>query len=429
MKVPLLLTLTLLITACRKPDYKKILHDPTLYSHTVNELNKVITENSGELAASRCYAYASIAGYEAIAAGFPDKYKSLVGQLNGFKNVAKPNAGEQIDYEYASLFAFCNAGEAITSQDGSLKYYTDSLRRIALQHGMPAEMIRSSESYAKAIALSVFAWSKGDNYLKAVNSEKNNSNAARESDKTRLPYSEAQKISWGQIRKMVMSYSNQHLPPPPAFDIKNKESLYYKEVVALKNAGDHLTKEQAQIADFWNDNSQKLKIKNFSSTAHWLSIAGIGAKKTKADFETTVYVYAETSVALFDGLVETDADKYLYQSVNNPETVIDKYINTAWHAHLKTSQSTEYPCGPCVISMAASEVLTSVFRNNLAFTDTSETKYNIKSRFYKSFNDASNEASLSRFYGGVSFRNSCIVSNQVGTEIGDSVMKKLVMKR
>ena len=428
MKVPLLLTLTLLITACRKPDYKKILHDPTLYSRTVNELNKVITENNDPLATPRIYAYASIAGYEVIAAGFPDKYKSLVGQLDGFKNVAKPNAGEQIDYDYASLFAFCNAGEAITSQDGSLKYYTDSLRRIALQHGMPAEMIRSSESYAKAIAISIFAWSKGDGYLTAINTRKVNKEVTQNQDKTSLPYSETQKINCGQIRKMVLSDTKQHLPPPPLFDVKNKESIYYKEVVALKNAGDHLTKDQAQIADFWNDDSQKLKIKNFSSAAHWLSIAGIGAKKTKADFETTVYVYAKTSVALFGGLVEAKANKDSYQSIS-PETVIDNYIDQAWHPHLRTSQPAEYPCEPCIISATATEVLTSVLGENIAFMDTTEARYNVKSRFYKSFSDAANEASLSRFYGGVSFRNSCIVSNQFGREIGESVVKKLTMKK
>ena len=42
-------------------------------------------------------------------------------------------------------------------------------------------------------------------------------------------------------------------PPPPPFDINNKNSKYYKEVMAVKNAGDSLTEEQKHIAEFWDD--------------------------------------------------------------------------------------------------------------------------------------------------------------------------------
>src|SRR6266571_6689990 len=100
-------------TSCKKPDYKKILHDPALYSSTVHELNSVVMGNNfTPVVASRNYAYASIAGYEVIAAAHPDKYKSLVGQLNGLTKVAQPAPGEKIDYEYAALLAFCKVGEA-----------------------------------------------------------------------------------------------------------------------------------------------------------------------------------------------------------------------------------------------------------------------------------------------------------------------------
>src|SRR5579862_8907459 len=145
-----------LLTSCKKPDYENILHDPGLYSRTVHELNYVVMGNNfTPPVASRNYAYASIAGYEVIAAGYPDKYKSLVGQLNGFEKVAKPAANESIDFEYASLLAFCKVGEAVTFPEGSLKYYTDSLHQIAVTHGMPDEMIANSEKYAKEVALSI----------------------------------------------------------------------------------------------------------------------------------------------------------------------------------------------------------------------------------------------------------------------------------
>ena len=82
----LILLNIIFITACKKNDYKEILHDPLLYSRTVHELNRVVMGNNfTPVVASRSYAYATIAGYEVIAAGYPTKYKTLVGQLNRLK--------------------------------------------------------------------------------------------------------------------------------------------------------------------------------------------------------------------------------------------------------------------------------------------------------------------------------------------------------
>src|SRR3978361_2120498 len=142
-----MLAVTVFFTSCKKTDYKNILHDPGLYSRTVHELNGVVMGNNfSPVVASRNYAYATVASYEVIAAGYPDKFKSLEGQLNGLIKVAKPGDKENIDFEYASLLAFCKVGEAVTFPEGSLKYYTDSLHQIAVTHGMPSDVIVNSEN-------------------------------------------------------------------------------------------------------------------------------------------------------------------------------------------------------------------------------------------------------------------------------------------
>src|ERR1700761_8733214 len=115
----------LLFASCKKPDYDKVFTNPALYSETVYNLNDVVMGNNfSPPVASRNYAYASVAGYEVIAAGDPAHYQSLVGQLNGFKKAAKPMKGASIDYEYAALLAFCKVGEAVTFPEGSMKLYT-----------------------------------------------------------------------------------------------------------------------------------------------------------------------------------------------------------------------------------------------------------------------------------------------------------------
>ncbi len=436
----LALVSVLFLTACKKGDYKKIFNDPQLYSRTVHELNGVVMGNNfSPVVASRNYAYASIAGYEVIAAGNPSQYKSLAGQLNGLTSVAKPDPNEKIDFDYAAVLAFCKVGEAVTFPQGSLKYYTDSLHRLALSHGMPADTVEGSEKYASAVANSIMAWSKTDNYAKTRGAPR--FALKKDSDWRWRPtppgYAEAVEPHWGEIRTMVMHNAKEYsVPPPPKFDVKNKDSKYYREVIYIKNTVDSLTKEQTHIADFWDDNPGKFTVtghvmyvtKKFSPPGHWLSIVGIGAEKVNADFDKTVCAYTKTAIALFDAFIESWTAKYVYKTAR-PETVINKFFDKEWRPHLQTPPFPEYTCGHCTISAAAAEALTSVLGDSVAYTDTSELEFGIKSRSYKSFRDAASENVWARFYGGIHFHNSCVVSNGFGQVVGDSVVKKLVMKK
>jgi len=155
------------MTSCHtKNDYDKIFNDPILYSNTVHELNTVVMGNNfGPIVASRNYLYAAVAGYEVIAAGYPGEYTSLAGQLHGLKPIPQPAAGEKIHFGFAALLAYCKLGEAVTFPEGSMRGYTDSLKAMAQEHGMPAEMYDHSLAYADTVAAAIMKWSKKDNYL------------------------------------------------------------------------------------------------------------------------------------------------------------------------------------------------------------------------------------------------------------------------
>ena len=75
------------ISACKQNNaYQSYLKDPQLFCNTVYELNNVVMGNNfPPMIASRNYGYAAVAAYEAIAAGYPDKYQTLAGQLNGLQ--------------------------------------------------------------------------------------------------------------------------------------------------------------------------------------------------------------------------------------------------------------------------------------------------------------------------------------------------------
>jgi len=96
---------------------------------------------------------------------------------------------------------------------------------------------------------------------------------------------------------------------------------------------------------------------------------------------------------------------------------------------LQTPPFPEYTCGHCTIFAACAEALTSVFGDNFAYTDTSETEFGIKSRSYASFRDAAIENENARFFGGIHFYYCCILSNDMGRKVGYLVVDRLQMKK
>jgi hypothetical protein len=431
--------MVVLFTSCHKNDYKTVIDDPGLYCRTVHELNQVVMGNNfTPVVASRNYTYANIAAYEVIAGGDPTHYTSLVGQLKGFKHVSKPLTGQPIDYDYAALLAFCNVGQAVTFPEGSMSYYIDSLHNMAVEHGMPKDIIANSEFYAKAVTADVMKWSKHDNYLQTRSASKFSvTTTPGRWIPTPPSYAAAVEPHWNQIRPMVMDSASQFkVPPPPAFNMSDKNSSYYKEVAYIMDATKNMTTDQQHMADFWDDNPGKLNVlghvmfitKKFSPPGHWMSIVGIAAQNAHADFGTTVYAFAKTSIALFDGFISCWDSKYTYNTVR-PETVINKYIDADWRPRLQTPPFPEYTCGHSTISSAAAEVLTSVFGDKVAFKDTSEMEFGIKSRTFGSFEAASVENNWARFYGGLHFHNSCLVAHEYGKRVGDLVVERLHMKK
>lgn len=432
--------LLLLLAGCNtKKNYEAVFNNPELYSKTVYQLNTVVMGNNfSPIVASRNYLYANIGAYEIIAAGDPKNYTSLVGQLNGLKYVPKPAPGKKINYEFAALLAFCKLGEAVTFPEGSMKEYVDTLKLTAHEDGMPGDVFENSVEYADSVSAAILMWSKNDSYAQTRSAEKYTVNDEEGRWVPTPPaYTSAMEPHWNKIRPLVMDSCNQFkVPPPYKFNMKDTTSEYYRQAMVSKRAIDNLTPEQKHMADFWDDNPFKLNVsghlmfgtKKFSPPGHWMSIIGIASKTAKADFATTVYAYAKTSIALFDAFIQCWDAKYKYNTVR-PETVINKYIDPNWQPYLQTPPFPEYTCGHSTCSSAAAEALTSVFGDNFKYTDSSELEFGIKNRSFTSFRQAAEENNWARFYGGIHFHNSCVLSTIYGRKVGELVNQKLIMKR
>jgi len=440
-RLPVTLFALIILFSCKKgkPGYNAIFDDPDTYCKSVYELNTVVMGNNfSPIVASRNYAYATIAGYEVIAGLYPNQYNSLAGQLKGLNNIPKPGT-DKINGGFASLLAFWKLGTAVTFSDNETGNYVDSLKQLAKLTGMPDDIYQNSIKYADVVGNAIMDWSKKDRYKETRGMPE--FTVYPDSPQRWVPtppaYSPAAEPYWREIREMAIDSINQFLPPPAyTFNVSDKSSAYYKQVKLIESTGDSLTKEQAFIADFWDDNPFKLNVsghlmfgtKKFSPPGHWMGIVGIAAKKAKADFNTTVYAFAKTGIAFFDAFIQCWNIKYRYNTVR-PETVVNKYFDANWRPHLQTPPFPEYTCGHCYISASSAEALTSVFGDNFAYTDTTETEFGIPARHYTSFRQAADEVKDSRFYGGIHFRYSTITSHKMGEKIGSFIVDKLKMKK
>lgn len=425
------------LPGCSKKEYTNGFNDPLLFSRTVKELNNVVMQNNfPPIIASRNYAYANIAAYETMVLG-DERFQSLAGQIKHLPALPKQDT-VNVNFQYASLLAFCKVGQAVTFPEGSMKEYVSRLDSIADACHMPSLMKAASKRLGDSVANHILRWSKKDNYAATRTAEKYNVTGEEGRWVPTAPsYAQALEPHWREIRTMVMDSASQFMPPrPPAFDMKNKESRFYKEVLAVKNAGDSLTDEQKHIAEFWDDLGTRMNVeghvmfvtKKFSPPGHWMNIVGIAAKKAGSDFSTTVYAYTKAGIAIFDAFIQCWDEKFR-SNVLRPETAINKYIDDEWRPYLQTPPFPEYTCGHSTVSSSAAETLTDVFGDNFNYTDTSELEFGIKNRSFTSFRQAAIENNWARFYGGIHFHNSCIISTEYGKKVGGLVNERLKMKK
>ena len=164
--------------------------------------------------------------------------------------------------------------------------------------------------------------------------------------------------------------------------------------------------------------------KKITPGGHWIGITGIVTRQAKSDFTAVINAFAHVSIALFDAFISCWDVKW-DTLVVRPETLINKHYDEEWLPLLQTPPFPEYTSGHSVISRASALVLTKLYGNDFAFEDTTELAYGLPARYYNSFIHASEEAALSRFYGGIHYMMAIDEGVKQGNEIGDYITQNL----
>ncbi len=387
--------------------------------------------------ASRILAYSSVAAYEALVPGFPD-HKSLAGQLKGLTQTPQPEAGKDYCFPLASANALLIVGQALVFSEGDMATMKEAIFDNYKKMGIPKDVWERSMAYGEAVAKHIQAWSKKDNYAQTRSAPKFTINAKEPGRWQPTPpqYGDALEPHWPEIRTWALDSAHQIETGPHAPFSIQKGSEFYKQAEATYLAVKNLTKEQEATAWYWDDNPAAVEVsghlswmkKKISPAAHWINITAQVCRAQKADIITAADTYAKIAVTMADAFISCWDAKYRNNLIR-PETYINQYIDHDWRPLIETPPFPEHTAGHATVSAAAATVLTDVFGENTAFSDSTEVEFGMAPRSFKSFYEASDEAAMSRLLGGIHYPTGIESGRLAGRKLGALVLQKLSTKK
>jgi len=370
--------------------------------------------------ASRSYAYAAIAAYEAVVHGMPGNV-SLAGQINGLDSLPVPDPGKTYDWPTVLAATMGRVVPATYVFPNTLFFEYTTATRVSLgamervqiakrlvQAGVAQSVVDDSTTYGHALGDAIAAWANADGFAEARYAAyeppvgpgqwKATGYVNAQTTRPLLPH-------FGRVRPVALTAPEDCLPAaPPPFD-PTPGSDFYNQANAVYQTDLALTKEQREIALFWADG-------NGSETppGHWVKITN-DLIRTQ-NLAVAVRAYLPVAVAMFDAGIATWHAKYFYNT-ERPETYVHDHISTQWITLLPTPQFPSYTSGHSGFSMAAATALTDVF-GNVSFTDRTKVRGGFKAVTFSNFTAAADQASLSRLYGGIHYP----MDNEAGKTLG-----------
>lgn len=379
---------------------------------------------------ARAFCYMSVGMYESQVE-MMDGYQSLTGRLQGYNrtawkgNRAEPNwphVANTVMFNLANFFYRnmppANAAQVNRKFDALQKYYANGISNSSLNF---------SEKYGQEIAAEIIAWSRLDNGDAGYNANFPENYIPQPCkgcwSQTGPGYLPALQPYWGNNRLMLASNAAFKTGIPFVSFSADTASAFYKGAAEIVSLYDTLQKEHKHIAKYWDDSP------GYSGTpaGHLFSIALQLSKNQRFSLEKTLHLYALLGIAINDANIECWNLKYHYNLIR-PITYIQQYISKDFNTVLSTPPFPEFPSGHSFQSGAASKIFIYFFGDAFAFSDsTNLERHDLaeKMRKFKSFSAMAEEISISRFYGGIHFRNTLSVSLQYGRKIGDNCINSL----
>ncbi len=421
------------VVSCSNPTKTGQTNEEQLPHQLVKKLtNIIVVDIFSPPVASRIYANTSLALYEAI------KFKqegaaSITAKLKGFEPMPVPEQGKTYNYSIAAIQSFCETAKKVTFSAPEITKYQDSMIAIYAQ-GVEEEVVKSSIAFGQKVADVVAKRLGKDNYKETRGFDR--FEVKTDDDSRWVPtlpdYADGLEPHWPKMLTMAIDTSSQiEADPFPAYS-KDTTSDFFKEMKEVYTISKNRTEEQTDITLFWDDNpfvSQHkghvmFQDKKMTPPGHWMAITQKACKMKNADAVTSAKAYAYTSVGMYDAFISCWYVKYSSVRIR-PQTAIQRLLEEKWTSFIQTPPFPEYTSGHSTVSSTAAELLTHLFGDGVAFTDSSELEYNLPVRSFTSFRQAASEASVSRVYGGIHYRSGCEAGNKQGKKLAEVILSKL----
>ena len=333
----------------------------------------------------------------------------------------------------AAIHAFIEVGKELIFSEERVVNFQEKLYEKFKKNGLPRKEYNASIRYGDLVSEHIMGWASKDMYNQTRTYPKYTILQGDEFWKPTPPdYMDGIEPHWDKIRTLVLESADQFpANPPKTFDM-TPGSPFHKELLEVYDITNKLDDEKLAIASFWDCNPYvthhrghaMFATKKITPGGHWIGITAIATRVASSTFDEAVNAYTNVSIALFDAFISCWDEKWK-TIVVRPETLINKYIDEEWLPALQTPPFPEYTSGHSVISRAAALVLTDIYGDDFKFNDTSEVEYGLPARKFNSFIHASDEAAISRLYGGIHYMMAIEEGVSQGQKVGNYVVEKI----
>jgi len=374
------------------------------------------SESASPPVASRAFAYAGVALYEAVLPGMP-QHRSLKGQVNGEMSIPAPEIGAEYNWPIVANAALATVMPVFYKSEKSYVAVAglQSEIRNEVSEGVSRDVVVRSEERGRAVGVAVIRWALGDGYESLKNCAYTPAAFSGAWRPTPPANAAALEPCWGRLRPFVMKSLAAYRPaPPPAFSESNASDLY-KQAREVYDVAKGLTPEQKAVAAYWADAPGTTG----TPPGHSVAIVTQLLRERGKTLDYAAEAYARVGLAVADAFISCWEAKYEYNYLR-PVTYVQLLIDPEWLPMLGTPPFPEYTSGHSVQSGAAAEVLAAVFGDG-PFTDRTHESRGLGTRSFASFGEAAEEAAISRVYGGIHFMPAVTVGLEQGEAIGQAV--------
>ena len=222
---------------------------------------------------------------------------------------------------------------------------------------------------------------------------------------------------WAKVKPWFMRETTQFRPgPPPALT----DAVWSRDLEEIRAIGGRnsamRTPEQTDVARFWM----------VTGAPSWNPIVRSLAKSGNLSPIDNARLFALVNMAASDAFVAVFDAKYAYEFWR-PVTAIRYESDPGWLPLVETPMHPEYPCAHCISAAAVGTVLESQFGKDTVPTITmvSPTAPGV-TRSWTRISDYVHEVDNARIWGGIHYRNSTRVGEEMGNMIGELAVKSFM---